>query len=80
MSKWLTRTLSPTHRLKLHRAAIIVLYRPYIQQRTHQAPHAEEPSLQALSRTKVKTAATQIRLTLERLIDSDMIKWLEPVS
>jgi hypothetical protein len=68
------------HKLKLYRAAIIVLYRPYIHQRTYQAPQTVDRSLQALSRSKVKAAAAQINMVLEQLIDLDKVKWIKPLS
>ena len=40
----------------------------------------EDSSLRALARTKVKAAALQINTALERIIDMDAVKWLQPLS
>ncbi|OAL25743.1 hypothetical protein AYO22_04732 [Fonsecaea multimorphosa] len=67
--------------LKMFReASIIALYRPYIQQESYRSRQPNAQALQALSRTKVKAAAAQINVTLERLVDLDQVKWLKPLS
>ncbi|OQU97001.1 Fungal specific transcription factor domain-containing protein [Cladophialophora immunda] len=67
--------------LKMFReASIIALYRPYIQRNSYQSRQPTSQALQALSRTKVKAAAAQINVTLERLVDLDKVKWLKPLS
>jgi predicted NUDIX family NTP pyrophosphohydrolase len=80
MSEWLDSALLDAERLTTYRAAIIVLHRPYLLQKMHHFPPGEKQSWQALSQGKAKTAAANINVLLERLINLDMIRFLKPLT